>query len=376
MQSNSTIKHWVIAVAFCLSLLSVFGVYKFLSISAAIEEQASQPEYFETVEVFMARVVDYTPTVKALGVVVTPQQVSIRNELPGYITEVNFESGATVEKGQVIIQMDISEQRANLKSAKARAKLAQTVYDRDVELLVSNAVSQEVVDRSRSELDVVSAEIAAINSVINRRTLRAPFSGVIGIHELEPGQYLDANTLITNLVGSGPEKWIDFSVPQFYGELSVGTTIRARLVRSHLDPGALFEGTIIAGNSQISSEARSRLYRALVNVSDIPLLHNASVEVEVPVGIRQELIAVPAQAVQSNVQGQYVYVLDPESSVGFYRARAISVSLEVEQGNFNYVVGALQADDIVAAAGAFKLREGVLVQAKSRPDIAHSTGGE
>ena len=370
-------KRWIITVLACLALVSAFAIYKYFEIRSAIESVAAQPEYFEVVEVFTAQEVDHTPTVKTLGVAIAPKQVTLRNELPGYISAVNFRSGAYVEQGQVIIQLDVSEQQANLESAKARAELAQLIYDRDADLRKSNAVSQESVDRSRSELNVVKAEIEAIRSIINRKTIRAPFNGVIGIHQFEPGQYLQVNTEITTLVGRSDQMWIDFAVPQFYGELRVGTMVRARVVRSQTaDEDPFFEATVIAGNSSISTDARSRLYRATVRTENLQLLHNASVEVEVPVGTQRALIAVPSTAVQSNVEGQFVFALDPEADEQSYRARRLAVSIQGEQGDLVYVSGALQANTIVAASGAFKLREGVLVHAKTRPVLTSISGGE
>ena len=306
--TRRSLKRWLITVAACLLIFSGFASVKISEITTAIQAQESNPEYFETVEVATAETVDYVPTVKTIGVTIAPQQVTLRNELPGYVTDVNFTSGALVKKGQVIIQLDVSEQQANLESAKARADLAQIVYDRDVELRESNAVSQEAVDRSRAELNVLKAEIGAINSVINRKTIRAPFDGVIGIHQFEPGQYLEANTVITTVVAESEAMWIDFSMPQFYGELEVGTVVRARLVRAQNTARNVYiEGKIIASDSLISTGARSRLYRALVAGDRPILLHNASVELEVPIGERRILMAVPAQSVQSNLHGQYVY---------------------------------------------------------------------
>ena len=377
--TRRTLKRWLVTVAACLLVFSALAGFKISEIITAIQAQESRPEYFETVEVATTEAVDYVPSVKTIGVTVAPQQVTLRNELPGYVTDVNFTSGALVKQGQVIIQLDVSEQQANLESARARADLAQIVYDRDVELRESNAVSQEAVDRSRAELNVLKAEIGAITSVINRKTIRAPFDGVIGIHQFEPGQYLEPNTVITTVVADSEAMWIDFSVPQFYGELDVGTVIRARLARAQGAVGdAYFEGRIIAGDSFISTGARSRLYRALVTGDHPMLLHNASVEIEVPIGERRNLMAVPTRAVQSNLQGQYVYVLDREESEGdgAYRARPLPVTIEVEKGDTAYVSGELQAEEVIATTGAFKLLPGVLVHAKTRRILSDATWGQ
>lgn len=371
-----SINRWLVTIAVCLVIFSVFAVYKYNDIDSATEEFEALPELSETVEAVAAETVEYTPAIKALGVVLAPRVVSLSNELPGYITRVNFSSGAEVTKGQVIIQLNVSEERANLASARARAQLAQIVYERDVGLHASNAVSQENVERSRAELDVVKAEIAAVTSVIDRKTIRAPFDGVIGIHQLEPGQYLESSTFITTLVAHSDEMWIDFSVPQFYGELEVGTVVRARRIRSQAAaPAPWHAARIIAGNALISSESRSRLYRATAPGRHLALRHNASVEVEVPVGPPRVLVSVPTRSVQRSVNGSHVFVLEPEPGGQSYRASALPVTVEAEQGGRTYVTGALEAGRLVAVAGAFKLREGVLVHAGTQAAGRAAAGG-
>ncbi|MFS1526210.1 efflux RND transporter periplasmic adaptor subunit [Microbulbifer sp. 2304DJ12-6] len=365
------ISRWITILTVAGVVVSGLGTYKFLEIKAAIDAVKERPEYFETVEAALAKPTTHVPKVTALGVVVAPQQVTLRNELPGYITAVNFQSGTTVKKDDVILQLDISEQLANLTSGEVRAKLAESVYKRGVELRKSDVVSEETTERSLADWNVIKADIAATRSIINRRTIRAPFDGVIGIHQLEVGQYLNINTEITTLVGSKKEMWVDFSLPQFYGEPAMGTIVRAQLVGSHDQINSVYlNATIIAGDSTITAGSRSRLYRALVTEGAQQLIHNASVEVEVPVGQAKLLSALPVQSIRSDREGQFVFALDPEhEKTGFYRARRIAVSVESGQQGSALVVGDLNNDDLVATAGSFKLYPGMLAQIGDRPDL-------
>ncbi|WKD48374.1 efflux RND transporter periplasmic adaptor subunit [Microbulbifer spongiae] len=365
------ILRWIAIITVAGVIVSGLGVYKFFEIKATIDAVEEQPEYFETVEAELAKPTTHVPKVTALGVVVAPQQVTLRNELPGYITAVNFQSGAAVKKGEVILQLDISEQLANLSSEEVRAKLAESVYRRGVELRKSDAVSEETTERSLAEWNVIKADIAATRSIISRRTIRAPFDGVIGIHQFEVGQYLNINTKITTLVGSTKERWVDFSLPQFYGELAMGIIVRAQLIRSYDQiNSAYFNATIIAGDSVITAGSRSRLYRALVTEGAQQLTHNASVKVEVPVGQARLLSALPVQSIRSDRGGQFVFALDPDhEKAGYYRARRIPVSVESEQQERTLVVGDLNHGDLVATAGSFKLYPGMLAQISDRPVI-------
>ncbi len=365
---------WVVAIAAALSVTVGLGLFKFFEIKGQIAEAAMREEYFETVEAQYPEAVHYIPTVTALGIAVAPNQVTLRNELAGYITAVNFPSGSKVEQGEVILQLDISEQLANLDSAEARAKLAESTYERDVELRKTGAVSKEALERSLTELSVVKAEIAATQSLINRRTIRAPFDGVIGIHQFESGQYLNSNTEITTLVGSDEEMWIDFSVPQFYGELEIGAVVRVRPVRIRGKSGDEYlYATVIAANSAITVASRSRLYRALSSEGAKHLLHNAAVEVEVPVGQGEQLRSLPTQAVRSDANSQYVFALDPEADhQDYYRARSIAVVVQDEQGKASFLAGELSTGDLIATDGSFKLHPGLLVRVGERVAIEPS----
>ncbi|MCO7223225.1 efflux RND transporter periplasmic adaptor subunit [Pleionea sp. CnH1-48] len=364
---KSAIKRWTLTGVLSLALLTGLGSFKFIEVKAAIDNVAAMPEYSETVEVVSPRAVEYTPSITALGVVLAPQQVVLRNELPGYITEVNFVSGATVKKGDVIVQLDISEQQANLASAKARAKLAQSLFNRETGLLKSSAVSEDAVERAESELAVAKADIKAIQSIIKRRTIRAPFDGVIGIHQLEAGQFLSSNTEIAPLVGHSENMWIDFSVPQFYGALKVGTAIKGEVV-STTSSDESFNAVIIAGNSGITAESRSRLYRASVNKA-AGLLHNTAVKIDVPVGNVMSVFAVPSTSVQTGANGKFIYALDPEPDSTSYRARQLPVEVVNAQEGLAYVSAEIGDNIKVSGAGAFKLNEGLLVHSNSRPLI-------
>ncbi|MEY3659341.1 MAG: hypothetical protein RLZZ169_166, partial [Pseudomonadota bacterium] len=195
------VSRWLVAVMACLLVAALLGYLKFSEIQGVLAAVAAQPEYSETVETATPVPSDFQPRLEALGVVVAPLQVTLRSEMAGYITDVGAAAGARVTRGQVLLQLDLSEQAAALAAAQARLALASAVLKRDLDLQKSSFVSEDKVDRSRAEVAVVEAEIAGIESVINRRTIRAPFDGVIGIHRFEVGQYLDNNSVITTLVG-------------------------------------------------------------------------------------------------------------------------------------------------------------------------------
>lgn len=365
---------WLLTILTCLGIAAALIFYKFSQTNAGSANFAAQPEYSETVEVAQATLVLHKPVIQALGVVLATRQITLRNELAGYIRKINFSSAQSVEASAVILQLDISEQEANLAAARTRLKLAGLTLDRSANLRKTDAVSQGEVDRLKAELDVIEAEISGIQSVIDRRTIRAPFSGTIGLHQLEAGQYLPANTEITTLVVNNNERWVDFSVPQMYGELSVGSMVSVEIIHdAGLTPYPLLEATVIAADSVISPEARSRKYRALISNASSELLPNMSVSVMVPVGEERELLSVPSTAVQSDGAGEFVYLLDQVSAEPAYRARHQPVTVYHNQGDVSYLDG-INPEDLIAAAGAFKLAPGLLVKVGTRPNVAVNQG--
>jgi len=370
------VSRWLVAVMACLLVAALLGYLKFSEIQGVLAAVAAQPEYSETVETATPVPSDFQPRLEALGVVVAPLQVTLRSEMAGYITDVGAAAGARVTRGQVLLQLDLSEQAAALAAAQARLALASAVLKRDLDLQKSSFVSEDKVDRSRAEVAVVEAEIAGIESVINRRTIRAPFDGVIGIHRFEVGQYLDNNSVITTLVGDRGEMWVDFAVPQFYGELAAGHRVSLRIVRSAgLEGEALLAAEVIAGDASIDAASRSRRYRAVVREGSDRLLDNMSVSVDIPLGLATPLLVVPSLALQSDIEGEFVWLLDRDSGGQGYRARRQAVTSFGQQGELTFV-DSLRADQLIAAAGAFKLSPGLLVKTTAALGQTRETGAE
>ncbi|HTR01471.1 MAG TPA: efflux RND transporter periplasmic adaptor subunit [Candidatus Acidoferrum sp.] len=367
---------WLFTVIACLVVTAALGLFKFTQIRQVLADVAARPEFSQTVETTKPQPTDFRPRIDTMGVVTAPLQVVLRNELAGYIAEVGAKAGARVTKGQLILQLDVSEQRANLASAKAKLALAKSVLQRDLNLQKTGFVSDDKVDHSRADVDVATAEIEGVESIINRRTIRAPFAGVIGIHHFEPGQYLNVNTEITTLVGDSSEMWVDFNLPQFYGELTSGNRVDVRIVRTEgVGTGTPLQAEVIAGDSTINSAARSRRYRAVVREGAHQLLDNMSVSVVVPLGLSAQLLAVPSLAVQSDVKGQYVWVLDRDKSGNGFRARRQGVTIFGQRDDLTFVDG-VTADDLIAGAGAFKLSPGVLVKSSGAPPEGPAGGAK
>lgn len=364
-------KKWAITVCGCLAVFAALATYKFMDISASIAMAEAYPEQSETVEEAIVRTADHTPTISVIGEVLAPQRLDLRNALNGEITAVNFRSGDRVEQGQLLIQLDTTTQEANLEAAKARVELAETVHERNLSLLDSRVVNQDTVDRSLAELTAARAEIDVLERTIEQLTLRAPFSGRAGLHNFEVGQILQAGTLITTLIGDTADMWIDFQMPQFYPQLPVGAEVGVTTITND-NTAARATATIIAENTILNADNRSRGYRASVPNDSTQYAPSTVVQLDVPIGAAERLLEVPALAVQNDPLGQYVFVLRQDGA----ELRAVRQQVQVRLIEADRALletttglesaGGLQEGARIAAAGAFKLYEGILVNTRER----------
>jgi membrane fusion protein (multidrug efflux system) len=363
----ANLARWMLATVLCLAILAALGYYKYAEIRAGIEEGEAYPEQSETVEVAIVTAVDYRPELTVFGQVVAPQRLDLSNEIAGEIASVNFEPGQAVSEGQILIQLDTSIELANLEAARARANLARLTLERSAELFGSGLSNEEQVDRARADLATAEAAIEVLERTIQKMTLRAPFSGRAGLHEFEPGQFLPANTLITNLVGATDYVWVDFRVPQFYRHLAPGTDLRVTEINNEAVTHAM-TATVIAENTILDARSRSRSYRARLPGSATQIAANTIVNVRVPTGETERLLQVPTVAMQNDPLGQFVYRLrDDESGEGM---RAVRQRVELRAVEDEYALletgRGLAEGDRIAGAGAFKLYENILVFAGER----------
>lgn len=356
------LRRWVILGLACFCVTAILAAYKVMQIRAAIAFGESFPEPVETVEVAVAQQVLWQPTVSATAEIVAQQDVALSNELPGRIVEVGFEPGARVAAGQLLVRFDTSEEQARLEAAKAQAELARLVLARNKKLLKTGAAAREAYDQALAQRNAALAEERAQRAIIAKKTLRAPFAAETGLHELAVGQYLDAATVITRLVGTGQAVWLDFTLPQQQARLKKGGIVQV------FAPGLLdkpVEATVIARDAWVDAQSRNVRYRAVIDRAG-ELQPGAIVTVSVPFGEPRTVVRIPATAVRYDSFGASVFVLvaDKADDSATERASRRGVTLGPQENKTMIVTAGLQPGERVAANGSFKLRDGVLVGAK------------
>jgi membrane fusion protein, multidrug efflux system len=365
-------RRWLITLTLCVLVFAALAVFKVMQIRAAIAFGESFPEPSQTVEAALVERTTVQSRVTTIATVVAPQTVDLRNELEGRIAKINFISGSKVQAGEILLQLDITEESARLKAAQARARLSELDLKRVRKLRKNKTVSEERLDQAEAQFNIARADMAELKATIDKKTLRAPFDAHTGLHQLEVGEFLSANTIITRLVGINDHIWVDFSLPLNQSQLALGTSVKVLPNSDHQNAA---EGIVIAQDSIVSADSRNLMYRARVpNVDKLP--HNTIVNVEVPMANELDALTVPASAIRYDALGSFVYILNEDTANNGYRAQRQSVvlapsanALSGETHLTSTITKGLQEGQLIAANGSFKLRSQLLVFVKSRPQI-------
>ncbi len=358
----------VLLIASALSLASGLAAWKVLSVRRADAELSSRPEPMESVIVAVAREVSQREETTSIGTVVALRSITLRNELAGTVHQVALTPGQVVEAGALLVALDVSVEEAELKAEKAQAALADAMLGRMQRANQTHAASDMEVDQARAERDVALARIARTEAIIARKTIRAPFRARVGIADVHPGQYLSEGTQLTTLQGVDDGAHVDFTVPQRVAtELRVGDGVEIYAANGAQPIAA----QIVAIDSRVDPATRNVMIRAKIAGADAPA-PGASVRVRVPVGPALKGVAVPVSALRRGPEGDHVFVIAPGSD-GKTRAHLRPVESGAVLGDEVVIRAGVAAGEVVAASGAFKLREAALVAVVDK-QVADSGG--
>ncbi|WP_448546593.1 efflux RND transporter periplasmic adaptor subunit [Thalassotalea fusca] len=343
---------WTLTVV--ITALTVSGLFVYKQAQSAESANQSNYEPAIAVEVSRTKAVTFQQTRAVSGTIKPKNHLIIKNELAGKIAKIHVASGEVVEEGQVLLVIEHDEESAQLAAAKARLKLSQLTLSRFQTLARSERISKEKVDAAQSDVAIAKADVARIESLIARKTLRAPFEAFVGIHDLKEGEYLDTNEVVVELVGTEREVWVDFYLPQTYPLLMPKSTVKVTFVGSKAQER---EATIVTRAKHVSVETRQLHYRATLTVDHQALVANQLVRVTVPVTEPVENLAIPALAIVRDQSGDYVYQLNADSE-GTFRAEKVKVKVAVINRQQAVISQGVTDNTLVATKGAFKLYPG------------------
>jgi RND family efflux transporter MFP subunit len=351
----NTTKWLIVTIILASTVFSLYS-YKTSLQETANAQAAMMPEMAATVTAVTVSNISYQKHIKVSGEVQAFKFLMLNNELAGEITRLNAASGQVVKKGQVLLELDHRDEDARLMAAKATLMLQQNTLDRNIELQKTRGISEEKVDQARAAVQIAKADISVITTAIDKKILTAPFTATVGIHTLEVGQYLDKNSQVLELVGINDFTWIDFNLPQFYQELDLASTVEI----SPINQDASFTANIIAVNPQLSRLSRHLKYRAQFPSTTLALKPNTLVSVIVPIDNSSIVATVPDLAIKRDALGNYVFVLEASNN-GTYRAKLMPVELGERQGDHVMILSGVEAGQLIANKGSFKLFPGMKV---------------
>jgi len=324
------------------------------------EAMASMADLPQTVSAAKAASSDWQPRIDAVGSLRAVRGSELSLEVAGVVEEITFQSGDEVQAGQVLLRLRNDDDVAKLQSLEATAQLAQITYDRDVKQFKAQAISQAIVDNDEANLRNAKAQVAQQKAIVDKKTLRAPFAGRLGLRQVDLGQFLSAGTVIATLQSLDPI-FVDFLLPQqAVAQLSVGQTVRVK-VDAFL--GREFAGKITAINPKVETASRNIQVRATLPNGDQKLLPGMFATVELETGAPQRLVTLPQTAVSYNPYGSLVYIVDDKNKDAGGKphpvARQVFVTTGATRGDQVAILKGVSEGDTVVTSGQVKLRNGV-----------------
>lgn len=357
----SRLKRWLVGVLLLLAIFAGLVAVKAGQIVSMINAGETFVQPPESVTSAQAESFGWQGTRSAVGTVLALRGVTLSAELPGVVNDIRFENGASVKKGQVLVQLDTSSEQAQLAGAEADAELSRLTRERAEKLNAQGANTQSDLDAVRARALQSSATVAHLKSLIAKKTIRAPFDGRIGIRQVELGQLVSPGNPIASLQSSTPAL-VEFQLPQqALAQVKQGQKVRLRV---DVFPGESWEGDLTTINPEVELSSRNVRMRATVPNADGRLLPGMFVSVEVLSDASEQVVAIPATAVLFAPYGDSVFTLaEGKDAAGktALLARQQFVRLGERRGDYVAVTSGLKPGQTVVSSGVFKLKNGMAV---------------
>jgi membrane fusion protein (multidrug efflux system) len=351
------IKRMIIMLAAVgISFGGIFG-WKAFQAYQADKFMSGQPRPAVTVSTAVATSEMWAPVIPSIGTLRASQGVDITAQEAGIITALRFASGAEIKVGDVIAQQYVDDERARLAALEADVRLAELNLARARDLLEKNLNAQFDYDTRKTDHDRAVAEARSVRLIIEKKTIRAPFSGRVGIRQVDLGEYIEPGDSIVRLEALD-KILVDFPVPQRYmSQLRTGQPLT---IRVDAWPGRDFHGTITAIAPQVRSATRDLRLEGLVDNEAGQLLPGMFTEVEIQLPVMTEVVTVPQAAITFSPYGDSVFAL--RETIGTNGdtelvTENIFVTTGETRGDQVAIVDGITAGDTVITAGQIKLRD-------------------
>lgn len=333
------------------------------SVMAAGGGQIQPPE---TVSVFVAAEQQWPNTYTAIGTVEADEGIMISAQVPGKVKRITFQSGAEVKAGDVLIEQESINEAAQLNAAQARLKLAKTSYQRIKELKTNKLASQSELDTALQQVESAQGDVDDLNATLQKKLIRAPFDGRVGIRQVDLGTDLQVGTAIVSLQATNRVR-VNFPVPQdWLSQMSTGLPVE---VATGGRMNQVVNGVVTAIGTEIHPETRNVTVQSSLDNASKSLVPGMAVTTTVTLSDPHSVLAVPAVAIIYAPYGDTLFVVDEKD--GKLVARQQFIQTGKALGDFIEVTKGLKTGEKVVSAGAFKLfnNQAVVIGAKPTPEF-------
>jgi membrane fusion protein (multidrug efflux system) len=363
------LKRMLVTLAVTIAIVAALGFVKFKQIQTAIAQGAAFKMPPEAVTTIVAAEDTWPSTLTAIGTVAAVHGVTVSADLPGVVDRIAFESGQSVHEGDVLAVLDTRQERAQLAAADAQRDLARVSFDRMQGLLNEKVISRAEFDRATADQRQADARMGEITATIARKTIRAPFSGVLGIRHVNLGQYLSGGDPLVTLESLNPI-YVNFGIPQ----QSASQMRQGRAVRVTTDGPSPIDvsGRVTALDSVVDEKTRNVQVQATFANAGGALRPGMFVQTEIVLGAGQTIVSLPASAISYAPYGDSVFVVSAikgDNGQTYKGVRQQFVTVGGTRGDQVAVTSGVRPGDEVVTSGVFKLRNGaaVLVNNKITP---------
>lgn len=365
-------KRMILMVVVMIAIIAGLGFLKFKQFQAMAEQFAAMQPPPDAVTTIVASQEEWPSTLNAIGTVAAVQGVTVSADLPGVVDRIAFDSGKAVQKGDILVELDTRQEQAQLAGAQSQLELARLNHERMKGLVQQDAVSRAEYDTAAASLQQAEARLSEIRATIARKTIRAPFSGVLGIRQVNLGQYLTGGAAIVPLQSLDPI-YVNFSVPQQdAAQMRMGRTVH---VAPNEPATAALAGKISAIDAVIDQTTRNVQVQATFPNPGARLRPGMFVQTLVNLGAAQRVIALPASSINYAPYGNSVFIVSDmknEQGQAYRGVRQQVVKLGPARGDQIAVLSGLKPGEEVVTSGVFKLRNGAPIQVNNSVHPANS----
>ena len=361
---------WFLIIALLLALVlgGLYGFNRFREQAIATYFATNKPP---PAQISAAQVKTETVPrfVTGIGSVTAIHQVTINPEVGGRVTKIFFEPGMTVKASDPLVQLNDAPDRADLANFEAQAHWAETTLQRSSELAKRQFEARETVDQKQSQLDQAKAGIAKTEALIDQKLIRAPFSGQLGMRQVEVGQYLTPGARIVTLTDMSM-LYVNFTLPsQMRSQISVGQRVN---VTADAYPGRTFGADITTVEPQVSADTRMMTIQATMKNPDNSLLPGMFVNAAVVLPPQPDVMTLPETAVEYTLYGDSVYVIreDGKDGAGHPILKAVRTPVKTGEriGGKVEILHGIEPGERVIAAGQVKVQNGAQITISESPE--------